>query len=296
MVNKKLIIIITFTIFVSIAISFVLLNKFKNDSYEEYMKNKEIKKASSLPFTPQQLQKAEEALSTGITIEDPQNDWYLPKEGTMQWDKPDNSNPYSLGYTDLKSLNIGADEKYLYVKFIFYDVFPEKMQNYEGDDIYSTGAKISELNYITKEGKNDSADLDLSIEYVTFEGDRKNISHAPLEKTQVSHNALISPIGQDEVGETLFEKRNGEGLVAGGSGTDYILSAFPLEEFNISYGQSISFTSSAETGSAKYHHECIDIILGVENTKFGETIRYTLGSNTYESFIPENIKFELNKK
>jgi len=233
-------------------------------------------------FTSAMEKRAEDAFAKGITIDDPENDWYRFPEGSRQWDKPDNPNPYPLSYTDLKQVKLGADEEYLYVKFVFYGNFPGKMPSYNGDDLFSTGAKIEQLSYATKEGKTDSAETGSAITYVQFTGAEKTEGHIPLGRPSTGQLAMISPQGTDEKSETIYRTKNGAGFVSGGSGTDYLMSAFPLAEFGISYGQEINFSVSVESGSNLWHHESVDFLLNRNNSKSGAKIRYALGGNRYE--------------
>lgn len=226
------------------------------------------------PFTASQLTAANQALSTGIKIDDPENDWVKFPEGSMQPDgRPDNSNPYPLPWTDFKSLNVGADEEYLYVKFEFWGNFPEKPVIYNGDTIEGGCGKINGFTFTNSEGKKDSGDLISTI----------NFNVADNGKIQgVDQVAMISPSGQDEHQETIFKIFSKDGMMAGGAGADYLLSAYPLSQFNLKLGDEVTFDSSGENGSTIYHHEAVDIILGHETGKFGDTIKYKLGANTYE--------------
>lgn len=229
-------------------------------------------------FTDAELAAANLALANGIKIDDPQNDWYKFPPGSVQPDgRPDNSNPYPLGWTEFRSVSVGADENYIYFKFQFWDVFPKEAVIYNGDLIRSIGAKIESLSFVNSEGNNDSADLGDGIWYADF-----NNESMPASQSTVGHGSMISPIGRDEHMETIFKNMTGAGMVAGGPGFDYLLGAYPLSLFNLKLGDEVTFHSSTETGSAIFHHEALDILLDVPNSKFGETISYKLGSNHYD--------------
>ena len=75
-------------------------------------------------------------------------------------------------------------------------------------------------------------------------------------------------------------------MVGGGSGTDYIISAFPLSAVGLKYGQEIIFRIATESGSEKWHHSTIDEVLGIAGSKFGKQVLYTVGSNKFELKIP----------
>ncbi len=231
------------------------------------------------PFTDTQLAAANLAIAKGIKIEDPQYDWYKFPIGSMQPDgRPDNPEPYPLPWTDFRSVSVGADQNYIYFKFQFWGEFPLTTASYNGDFIRSTGAKITSFTFINSEGIKDSADLGTGPWFVTMEND----TWVPAGQATLGQGAMISPTGRDERMETIFKINTGAGMVAGGPGYDYILSAFPLSLFNLKLGDEVTFDSSTETGSTIYHHEAVDILLGKPGEKFGETIKYKLGSDYYE--------------
>jgi hypothetical protein len=255
---------------------------------------KERKGEPTKELTPAMEKRAEDALSKGISFDDPENDWYKFPEGSMQWDKPDNPEPYPLPFTDLKQVKIGADEEYLYVKFIFYGEFPDKMPSYNGDDLFSTGAKIDQMTYMTNEGTLDYAEIGSGVFYVEFTGDEKTEEYVPLDKPSLGHIAMISPQGLDEHMETIYKTMNGIGFIGGGPGYDYLLSAFPLSEFGISYGQEMNFSVAVESGSNLWHHESVDLLLNKNTSKFGANIKYVLGEDKYE-FVPSQDELEVKK-
>ena len=231
------------------------------------------------PFTDAQLAAANLALSKGVKIDDPQNDWYDFGSNSFQPDgRQDNPHPYPLGWTDYRSVNMGADVNYLYFKFQVWDKFPLKVVTYNGDTIRATTLKVDNLKFTNKEGKHDSADIDANIWFVRMEGNQWKIS----EKPWLSVSSMISPTGYDEHMETIYKIYTGAGLVAGGPGFDYILAAYPLSLFNLKQGDTITFDIGMETGSTVYHHESIDMIFSETGSKFGTTISYQIGSNTYK--------------
>src|SRR4030066_623253 len=230
-------------------------------------------------FSNEELEKAEEAFAKGIKIDDPQNDFFKFPPNSIQPDgRPDNSNSYPLPYTDLKSLAVGVDNSYIYFKFEFWGKFPEDTPEYDNDILTSTGAKIEDFTFIGEDSYRDSAELGDDVTYVKY---LENGTFTKGEST-LGQLAMITPIGQDELMETIYETKNGKGLIYGGPNYDYIIGAYPLDLFGIDYGDVVTFSCSTETGSQYYHHECVDILLDVEDSKFGSTIEYKLGSNKYE--------------
>lgn len=230
-------------------------------------------------FSNIELEKAEEAFTKGIKIDDPQNDFYKFPPNSIQPDgRPDNSNSYPLLYTDLKSLSVGADNNYIYFKFEFWGEFPEDTPEYNNDILTGTGAKIEDFTFIGEDGYKDSAELGDGVTYVRY------LENGTFTKgrSSLGQLAMINPIGQDELMETIYKEKNGKGLIYGGPNYDYIIGAYPLDLFGIDYGDVVTFRCSTETGSQIYHHECIDVLLDIEDSKFGSTIEYKLGSNKYE--------------
>lgn len=284
---KKWVWITSVAVIIIIAIFFISISNNNEQSNTSEEKQK-INDKGEMPktFTSSMLKRANDAFSKGINIEDKENDWYLPAEGTMQWDKPDNPKPYPFGWTDFKNVSLGADEEYIYVRFVFYDKFPNKMPSYNGDDIFSTGAKIADMYFINSNGKSDSAEMGIGVGWVRFTGDEKTSGYYAMDQADLGQLAMISPNGTDEHSETIYAKMEGAGYVAGGAGYNYLLSAFPLSNFGISLGDEVNLTISTETGSNKWHHESIDNILDVPGSKSGGVIVWKLGENSYKIEAP----------
>jgi len=231
-------------------------------------------------FSDAQLQQANLALSSGITIEDPENDFYhFPENSVQPGGKPDNPDPYPFSYTDLRSLTVGADQDYLYTKFQFWGQFPDEPAIYNGDALSSITAKSESFTFINGENNEDSAQLG---DQVVFIENQEGGNTEPSEHPTLVHAAMITPNGYDEEMETVYETNTAAGMVSGGPGYDYVLSAYPLRIFDINLGDEVTFSFSTETGSNTYHHEALDLLLGREGSKFGATIRYRLGDNAYE--------------
>lgn len=172
---------------------------------------------------------------------------------------------------------MGADSVYVYVKFHFWGRFPDEPVTYNGDTIAGGCGKINSFSFTNEEGQQDTADL---ISNISF----SQMSNREIQGVDLI--AIISPSGHDEDLETIFTVYSNEGLIAGGGGTDYLLGAFPLDQFNLELGDTVTFDSTSEFGSEVYHHEAVDILFSRENTKFGETIQYVLGSNEYTVVPP----------
>ena len=232
-----------------------------------------------------QLEKANKALLQGIKIDDPQNDFYHPQAGTIQGDgRPDNTDPYPIPFTDLKSFSIGADNENLYVKYEFWGEFPQEAFSYNGELIHGIGATIR-FTFVNTEGAQDVAELGDCVIYINKIG--QNPTKWQPMSPRVLHELRLSPIGLDEKGETIYKKEDNSnsGAIIGGPGFNYFESYYPLSIFGIEYGDIVLLSIITETGSVTFHHEAADFLLdqpGV-NAKAGATIKYVLGSNTYNN-------------
>lgn len=254
---------------------------YQQENLEEDIKSEEKKNVGDFTstgetksFTDIQLSAANVALESGIKMDDPENDWLKIAKGTTQSDgKEDNPEPYPLGWTDLKNLNIGADENFLYIKFSFWDRIPDRAFSYNGDKMDGGSAKINYFTFTNSAGKKDWADLTTPISL-------REQSNGKLMPGAIM--AMISPKGEDTNRKTLFTTYSKDGLFAGGPGENYLLSAFPLNQFNLKLGDKVTFDCSVEISSEKYHHEAIDHLFERNGSKFADTIEYVLGGSTYK--------------
>lgn len=222
-------------------------------------------------MTLEQMQKAEVAIAAGIKIDDAQND-YFQLSGTPVQDEDgrfDNYDPYPIPYTDLKSVSVGADSEYVYFKFQFFGKFPVEMPSYNGDEIECTEAKVEDFGSSTT--SQEPYELHDYVIYGRYLNGR-------LEKVtpQLDHYAFIST-------DTKMGNHNKKGMVGGGMGYDYILSAYPLSLFNLKLGDEVTFRAMSETASAKYHHQDIDGAGTSVTSKSGILIKYKLGSSIFEN-------------
>jgi hypothetical protein len=260
----------------------VTLEKLWQDAYDAWK-----------PFSAKELKAAEAALAAGVTITDPANDWAPISEGTQPDGRMDNGNPYPISFTDVKSMTFGADSQYLYLKVELYDIIPTKVvywQNTEfnkEDFIHSFSCNFGLSHFLNRNtGKADGGLMQLGVSYV--EGDpRDNLVNPKfLNPPVVAISNFATVTGnKDKNNEDTYNVSNGDGRTGGGAGKNYVIGAFPLSNFGLQFGDVIEFDFSMETGSKLFHHECVDVILDC-GYKAGETIRYKLGANTYESLGP----------
>lgn len=224
-------------------------------------------------FTQSELEKAEAALSKGIKIEDEQNDFFAEKEENPK-ENYNNPEPYALPYLDYKNFQIGADQEYLYIKHQMQGAIPENQPTVNGDKIDGFVLKVEDLYSSGREKYTTSL-----IDGVSW----KCTSHAC--RAKISHYAFIDETRESQAKENSVPLTQ-IGMVGGGPGTDYIISAFPLSEIGLQYGQEIFFGIGTESGSEKWHHATIDEVLGIAGSKFGKQVVYTIGSNKFELKVP----------
>ncbi len=224
-------------------------------------------------FTQSELEKAEAALAKGIKIEDEQNDFFAEKEENPK-ENYNNPEPYALPYLDYKSFQMGADQEYLYIKHQMYGVIPENQPAVNGDKIEGFVLKVEDLYSAGREKYGTSM-----IDGISW----KCTSHAC--RAKIYHYAFIDETVESQVLRNAVPLTQ-IGMVGGGPGTDYIISAFPLSKVGLKYGQEIIFRIATESGSEKWHHATIDEVLGIAGSKFGKQVLYTVGSNKFKLKIP----------
>lgn len=255
--KKKILIITTIIIILLISISIIILQLIKPKQFSE-----------------EDLKKANTALIKGITIADELND-FVPMTGR----KLNNSNPYDLPYLDLKSISMGADKDYLYVKYESAGNFPKGKVKYKGDTILS---RIHKLNIRTVDNENNvSTEMIETADIVSFYlfDFIPNMGHRFVNiKNQEDY---------DKYENAKLETYN-LGMLEGGSGYNYLIAAYPLKDMGISFGDEIEFQLMTETESKKFDHASVDVLLGEGLDKNPATIRYIIGSNQYEIIIKDN--------
>jgi hypothetical protein len=224
-------------------------------------------------MTPEELKKAELSLATGIIINDGQNDFFQ-LTGELKPDEEDgrydNFRPYPLPYTDVKNVSVGADNTYIYFKFLFYGNFPKEIPVYDNDTLEVIVTKVEELS--SASSGIEPYEINTDLMYGRYDGKGKVTPITP----QFDHYAFISTDGG-------MKDRNTNGLVGGGLGYDYIFVAYPLSILNVKLGDEVTFRTTSETASSKYHHEVIDSIGSGPDSKFSMKIKYKLGSKTYDN-------------
>lgn len=219
-----------------------------------------------IKMPPKMIQEANAAFEKGITIDDAKNDFVML--GVIDEIPRDYSqvvSDYKKDYLDIRSVSLGADEKYLYYKYTFYGMIP-KTADYAGSDpIVSFGAKAELVDNSGKE----IGGMDIDFGYV------------PIVKIpSLNESYFYGPTGIEWPESARYTGQGNDGRVYGGGGTNYIMGAFPLSVWNLKYGSTIGIRFPMEVESAKFTHAAMDILQG--SGKSPGIITWTLGTNTYQ--------------
>lgn len=267
-------------IFILVGIGFAKdrADKRKRDSNLKNTGNISQQLSRTKNFSAEQLQKAEKALLNGVALEDEKDDFYIAPEISKEEIEKGYNNPdaYRISYFDYKRLSFGADEEYLYFKHEYWDKFPEKgLIEYNGDKITETVAKIVELSFVGKENEMTSL-----VDGICFPNCGNEI---------IRHYYFVGWTGEQ------MKKRDGmpdgyNGMITGGPGYDYILSAYPLADLGLKTGDEIVFSHESETTSEKWHHATADRLFQLPETKRSKIIKWVVGSNRFELVIPDYAK------
>ncbi len=208
-------------------------------------------------FTDEEMKAAGAALAAGITVEDQQNDWIKIQAAKEADGRANNPNAYPLSWTDWKSVSLGADQTYLYVKYRFWENLPKALPGYNSDQIAALGTKVDSFSFTRSDGQKDSADL---ADNISWMGRGENNDWTPLKTPMLSHTARITPTGVGPDNEMGHKTQTSAGLIGGGPGFDYIIAAYPLSLFDIKLGSEITFDGMMEVSSELYHHEAVDLL------------------------------------
>jgi hypothetical protein len=210
-----------------------------------------------------QVANAEVALSTGITIDDAEDDFVI-MGSNKEVPNENNPSPYRIPFLDVKSLTLGADAQYLYYKVTFFDLLPNQSPKVNSDHIRSTGCK---LDLVDQSGKN------YAILAVDFGWE------PVIDLPALNTYYFYGPTGIQEPESARFSHQDHDSKIYGGNGTNYLLGAFPLKKLGLKLGQELRLNLSMEAKSDKYTHAAVDVLLG--QGKMPATIVWKLGTNHY---------------
>ncbi len=216
-------------------------------------------------FRGDELAQANTALANGIYIEDPRDDFII-LESNDEKPNPEMASPYRLPQLDVKSLQIGADDDYLYYKVTFYAKTDRAVLVVNGDKIHSFGVNFD----ITEESGRVLAVLHTNTGWWPIIGTSINGTFYSTEPTGIEwpENARFA------------KEKNNDSKMYGGAGTDFQLARFPLKTLGLSFGQKMVFDLEVEGGSGKYSHAAADPFLGTG--KSAGMITWVIGSKEYE--------------
>lgn len=229
--------------------------------------------ATKQSFSHLELSKAQDALSYGVTIED-ESAGFFPLSGKEEDGRDNNEDPYPLPFVDFKSITLGADDQYLYIKEEFYGEFPKtanELPIFDNDKI--RGMSIA-LNINTDNNQSTGSPDDEGAEALLAGGVYYNTN-----PPSVRHYFFTDPTGIQWPEDQRWKSHHEEGLVFGGPGYTYIIHAYPLEELGITENQEITISVASETESDKYHHAAYDPVqIGNESGKMPSKIKIKLGN------------------
>lgn len=241
-------------------------------------------------MTSEQLSYANTLLSSGIVIDDDENDFAIPKgEGTDAIGRPDNHSPYPLGWNDIKRITFNSDNNTFYIRYDFYGEIPEEMVKIEGDEIRGVGGGVGLIKFISNSGTTNEGMWQFGVNW-TRSTSKEDIGPAWTTEYEeipgiIDVSGMASPGEADQFGETTYTLGM-QGTYYGGIGYNYLIAAYPLSAFDIIPGSEIIFTIAVETNSKIYHHSSIDPLLSIGSEKGGKIINYVLGTNTYTLSLP----------
>jgi len=213
----------------------------------------------------QMLRNAEAAVGTGITIQDQQDD-IVSLQGKIEKETGQLNNPqsYPSSYLDVKTINVGSDEKYIYFKVQYWGQIPMKAEKIGDDEIQGNMIK---LHLMEEQGK-EQAVLVANYGYSLF-----NLSG-------FETYYFYGPTGIEEPEDKRFAHQDKDSKMFGGPGTDYLIGAFPMGRLGLRQGQTIYMNFLGEAKSKKYHHASIDALGG--KGKMAGFITWEVGSNQYQ--------------
>ncbi|MFA6082171.1 MAG: hypothetical protein WC773_02000 [Patescibacteria group bacterium] len=207
---------------------------------------------------------AENALANGISINDERDDFVIMSSNKEELNAEDNPSPYRLDYFDIKSVSVGADDQYLYIKTTFFGTIPKTSQKVNGDNIVAIAAKAEITDDQGKEYLGMAADFG----YVAIIG-------IPALNTYYSYGAT----GIEWPENARYTHQDRDSKVYGGGGTDYIMGAYPLNKMGLEMGQTINIRFPMEVRSHKFTHAAVDVLAG--SGKSPGIVTWKLGSNQY---------------
>lgn len=207
--------------------------------------------------------KAEAALAKGISISDPAQDFPLMgQKGEDVKEKPNNDNPYDLPFLDIKEVQAGIDDDYLYFKIVFFGKIPKNSPGLNGDKILADGIKV---NIVNEKGE-EQIDLSMSYDFILLGIKSLNCYYS------------TEPTGIEWPEDARFAKTNWDCKVL--IGDDYVLGALPIKNYPILKEKQIYFNAQHEAESKMYDHAAVDLLGG--KGKMPAVIKWASGTKNFE--------------
>ncbi len=239
---------------------------YKKNTYTEEEKKPSDPNKTNMPeqvyMTEEQLSQATAVLEQGIYLEDEQNDFYRVIDG------------FGLPQFDLKSVTLGSDEMYLYVKYELYGEV-DKRTEIDGQNMRGMGFNAT---LRTPEKQLVVTDYGTGVTTLLYVGQdlRKEGIFATTYFIDV-------PEGMSETewltsGLTV----SNEGTLLGmGPNNDTILVAWPLDVLGLEIGDTVWYTGETENGSETEDHLVIDNLLDYPGVKCTGTVNFKIGEIDY---------------
>lgn len=218
----------------------------------------------NVAFHGDELQKAETALKSGITINDNKNDFVMLGSNKEELNAEDNPSPYRLEEVDIKDLRVGADKDYFYYKVGFYKASTKNPPVVNGDTVESVGTVMDVF---------DTSGKTTAVIHGGFGW--WPVLNVPVVDTFYS----TGPTGIVWPESARFTTENRDSKVYGGPGKDYILARFPMKSLGLKYGDTMIFDIGMEVSSAEFTHAAVDILQGSGKTP--GLITWKIGSSSY---------------
>jgi len=209
------------------------------------------------------------ALSSGTKIIDQTGDWI------STGDQGDNPSFYPIDFVDIKEVDVGVDENYLYVKATFNGQWPESDNDWpsiNGDQItWTEFSAMIDADNNSQTGCLSDGGTEIALEFSMRMNDTTG------NPPGAHHGYKTDPSGIEfpEENRYLGDYDLSDNKMIGGPGYNYVTGVYPLENLKLTVGQGITLKMKAESMSERYNHAAFDDM----NFLNGPSIVITLGEN-----------------
>lgn len=207
-----------------------------------------------------EISRAGAALAKGIFLEDQKDDFSWFVKG------------FNLARFDLKSVTIGVNKKYLYLKYQVFDKFNEQRlinaYTMTGTGFNASLRLVKDQKKVSPYGTGLYSTLGAGVD---FQGD----------KVEGGATYFLNiPDGLPESGMEGYGITKGMDAIATRGGS-WLIAAFPLKSIGLKYGDDVIMTFGTETGSTTEFHLAIDPLMGYGKTKCPANIHFVVGESKY---------------